>query len=891
MRLKHRIYTVPLRLRSLFRRTQVEQELDEELRYHIERQIEENIAKGMTKEDARYAALRAMGGVERRKEECRDMRRVRWIEDLTQDVRYSLRTLRKSPGFTAVAALTLALGIGANTAIFSVVNAVLLRPYPYKDADRLVWLWETIPPGVTGANPSPANFLDWQKQNKVFEQLEAMNVRDFNLIGGANPERIRGMVITHGFLSLFGVRPQIGRDFFADEDQPGHSNVAILSHEFWQRRFGGDPNTLNQSILLDDQQFTVIGVMPPSRGLRWRDTDIWMPIAFTAAQVQNRRGDVLNVIGRLKPEVTLEQARAEMSLIADRLANQYPDTNAGWNVRVSPLLEDVANEIRPSLLLLLGAVAFVLLIACANVANLLLARAAVRQKEIAVRTALGASRWRIVRQLLTESLLLSLAGAIMGLTLASWGLKIIMATADIFWPRVMDLSLDVRILAFTIAITLLTGLSFGLVPALQISKPNLNEMLKDAGRGLTEGGRRRLVRNALVVVEVAISLVLLVGAGLLMRSFIGLQKVDPGFDPKNALTVSISLPQRKYPERDRQAAFYSRLIERVSALPGVKAVGAASHVPFSDAHWDGNFGSGFRIEGQAGDQVEAGANHYSVYYSVSPNYFRAMGIPLLRGRLFTELDTKGALRVAIINSTMAKRYFPNEDPIGKRIQLAGMLNSDPEVYREIVGIVGDVKSDGLGRETPPQTYEPYTQETLPFMTLVARTAGDPMGLNEAIRREVLQLDKEQPIFNGETLDSLIAKSTGDQRFSMMLLGVFAAAAIALASVGLYGVMSYAGAHRTHEVGIRMALGAQRRDVVGLILRQGLRLALSGVAIGLIAAWAATRLLINMLYGVSVTDMPTFAGVSLLLIGVALLACYIPARRATKVDPIAALRSE
>src|SRR5262245_4151084 len=682
MRLKHWFYTVPLRLRSLFRRAQIEQELDEELRYHIERQIEENIAKGATEEEARYAALRAMGGVERRKEECRDMRRVRWIEDLTQDVRYSLRTLRKSPGFTAVVALTLALGIGANTAIFSFVNAVLLRPYPYKDQDRLVWLWETRLPEVPGFNPSPANFLDWQKQNTVFEELEAVNVKDFNLIGGANPERIRGMVITHGLFSLLGVRPQIGRDFFPDEDQPGHSSVAILSNELWQRRFGGDPNILNQSILLDDQQFTVIGVMPPSRGLRWRDTDIWAPIAFTVAQVQNRRGGVLNVIGRLKPEVTLEQARSEMSLIADRLANQYPDTNARWNVRVSPLLEDAVSEIKPSLLLLLGAVAFVLLIACANVANLLLARAAARQKEIAVRTALGASRWRIVRQLLMESLLLSLAGAIIGLTLASWGLKIMMAMADIFWPRVMDLSLDVRILAFTTTITLLTGLSFGLVPALQISKPNLNEMLKDAGRGSTEGGRRRLVRNALVVVEVAISLVLLVGAGLVMRSFIGLQRVDPGFDPENALTVSISLTERKYPERDQQAAFYSRLIERVSTLPGVQAAGAASSVPFSNAHWGGHRRRGFRIEGSAGVLAE----DWTDFYSVSPNYFRAMGMPLLKGRLFTDLDTKGAPRVAIINSTMANRYFQNEDPIGKRIRLTSLFNNDPEVYREIVGV-------------------------------------------------------------------------------------------------------------------------------------------------------------------------------------------------------------
>src|SRR5499426_1608487 len=596
----------------------------------------ELLASGATAAEAYQRTLAELSGSELLAHELRRMerqsnpepavlgmnRRTDMIANLWRDLRFGLRMLRKSPGFTAVAALTLALGIGANTAIFSVVNAVLLRPLPYKDEDRLVWLWETRLPEVPGTNPSPANFLDWQKQNKVFEQLEAMNVRDFNLIGGANPERIRGMVITHGFLSLLGVRPQIGRDFFPDEDQPGHSNVAILSHELWQRRFGGDPNILNQSILLDDQRFTVIGVMPPSRGFRWRDTDIWAPIAFTAAQVQNRRGDVLNVFGRLKPEVTLEQARSEMSLIASRLANQYPDTNAGWNVTIGPLLEGVVSEIRPSLLLLLGAVAFVLLIACANVANLLLARAAVRQKEIAVRTALGASRWRIVRQLLTESLLLSLAGAIMGLTLASWGLKIMMAMANIFWPRVMDLSLDVRMLAFTTAVTLLTGLSFGLVPALQISKPNLNEMLKDAGRGSTEGGRRRLVRNALVVVEVAISLVLLVGAGLLMRSFISLQKVDPGFDTKNALTVSISLPQRKYPERDRQAAFYSRLIERVSALPGVKAVGAASHVPFSDAHWDGNFGSGFRIEGRAGAQEGnwGGAS----YYSVSPNYFRAM---------------------------------------------------------------------------------------------------------------------------------------------------------------------------------------------------------------------------------------------------------------------------
>ncbi|HKQ92036.1 MAG TPA: ABC transporter permease [Blastocatellia bacterium] len=877
------------RLLALLRKSEMERELDDELRYHIEQQAEQNIRLGMNPEEARRAARKAFGGVEQAKERSRDARGVRWIEELLQDLRYGARMLRKNPGFTAVAALTLALGIGANTAIFSVVNAVLLRPYPYKDQDRLMWLWETNLPEIPRLSPSPANFLDWQKQNTVFEQLEACNVMNFNLVGGANSARIRGMVITHGFLSMLGIRPRIGRDFLPDEDRAGRNNVVILSHDLWQRQFGGDPNILNQSIKLDDQPFTVIGVMPPNRGFRFQDDHLWTPIAFTAEQIQNRRGGILNVFGRLKPEATLEQARSEMSAIAGRLANQYPDTNTGWNVTVDPMVEEAVSQIRPSLLLLLGAVTFVLLIACANVANLLLARAAVRRKEIAVRTALGASRWRIVRQLLTESLLLSLAGAIIGLTLASWGLKIMIAMADNIWPRIMDFSLDVRILVFTSAITLLTGLSFGLVPALQTSKPNLNEMLKDAGRGSTEGGSRQVARNALVVIEVAISLVLLVGAGLLIRSFIGLQRVDPGFDPKNALTVSISLTERNYPEKDRQAAFYSRLIERVSALPGVQVTGAATAAPFSDAHWGGHMGRGLRIEGRTGDQ--AGNQGGASYYSVSPNYFRAMDIPLLRGRLFTEFDTKDAPRVAIINSTMANRYFPNEDPIGKRIQLTSMFNNGPEFYREIVGIVGDVKSHSLYQETYPQTYEPHTQEPFPFMTLVVRAAGDPTGLSESIRREVLQLDKEQPVFRIETLDQLIAISTGPRRFSMMLFGVFAAAAIALASIGLYGVMSYAVTQHTQEIGIRMALGARRPDVLWLILRHGARLTLCGVAVGILAAWAMTRLLINLLYGVSATDPLTFIGVSLLLIGVALLACYIPARRATKVDAMVALRCD
>jgi putative ABC transport system permease protein len=878
-------------LRALLRKSQAERELDEELRYHIEQQTEQNIRMGMDPDEAGFAARKAFGGVQQAKERSRDAHGSRWIEEIWLDLRYGARMLAKNPGFTIVAVLTLALGIGANTTIFSVVNALLLRPYPYKDQDRLVWLWETKLPEIPRSSPSPANFLDWQKQNTVFEQLEAINVKDYNLIGDGNPERIRGMVITHGFLSMLGVRPQIGRDFFPDEDRPGHGNVAIFSHELWQRRFGGDPNILNRKIMLDDRQFTVIGVMPPSSGLNLRRTEVWTPIAFTAEQTENRRVGILNVIGRLKPGVTMERARSEMSAIADRLAKQYPDSNADWNVIVSSILEDAVSEtgIKPPLLLLLGAVAFVLLIACANVANLLLARAAARQKEIALRTALGASRWRIIRQLLVESLLLSLAGGITGLMLANGGLKILMAQSDIEWPRIMNVSLDLHILAFTVAITLLTGLSFGIVPALQASKPNLNEMLKDAGRGSTGGRRQHAVRNALVVLEVAISLVLLVGAGLLMKSFISLQKVDPGFDPKNALTVAISLPERKYPEKNRQAAFYKQLRERVSALPGVQATAVASGVPFSDYHW-GNLYRGFRIEGRTSNSSgNEGAAAY--YYSVSPNYFKAMGIPLLKGRLFTEFDTESAPRVAIINSTMATRFFPGEDPIGKRIQLTDRVNNGSHVYREIIGIAADVKSYALDQQAHPQTYEPYTQEPFPSMTLVVRAAGDPIGLGESIRREVFQLDKEQPVFGIQTLERLISTSTSQQRFSMMLLGVFAAAAIALASIGLYGVMSYAVAQRKHEVGIRMALGAQPRDVLGLILFQGLRLTLGGIAIGLIAAWAATRLLINLLYGVSATDPLTFIGVSLLLIGVSLLACYLPARRATKVDPLRSLQHE
>jgi putative ABC transport system permease protein len=885
------------RIRALLRKSEMERELNEELRYHIERQTEQNIRLGMNPDEARHAARKTFGGVEQAKERSRDARGVRWLEELWQDWRYGARMLAQNPGFTLIAVITLALGIGMNTVIFSVVNAVLLRPLPYRDPDRLMAIRETKLLETDDSQVSPGNFLTWQRQNTVFAPLEAITVRDFNLVSADNPERVIGMLATHGFLSMLGMRPLLGREFLPEEDRPGHNRVVILGNWLWQRRFGGDPNILGRAITLDDQSYTVIGVMPPNSGLRFRDTDVWTPLAITAEQAQQHGSRYLFVCGRLKPGVTLKEARLEMSHIADGLAKQYPDSNTGWNVRLISLLDYAADMAKPRLLLLLGAVAFVLLIACANVANLLMARAAARRRELVIRAALGAGRWRIVRQLLAESLLLSLAGTIAGVAVANWGVRLLMATSVMneFKVRVIDVSLDGRMLVFNLAVVLLTGCVVGIVPALQASKPNLNEMLNEGGRGSTGGRRQQFARDTLVALEVAMSLVLLVGAGLMIRSFIGLQQVDPGFNPRNVRTISFSLPREKYPQKERQAAFYAQLIEKVTSLPGVQAAGAACAVPFSYGHW-GDFeegfkiiNQGFKIEGRAPYQV--GHEPRSDYSSVSPDYFKAIGIPLLRGRYFTGRDIKGAARVAIINNTMAKKFFPDEDPIGKRIHLTGGLTNGDEVYREIVGVVGDVKYHSLNQETHAQIYEPYTQQPFPFMTLVLRVDGDPAGLNEAIRREILNLDREQPVVSINMLDRLVSASTAEQQSLGLLFGTFAAVAVGLAAIGLYGVMSYTVARRTQEIGIRMALGARRLDVLVLILRHGARLTLCGVAIGILAAWAVTRLLINLLYGVDATDPLTFIGVSLLLIGVALPACYLPARRATKVDPLVALRRD
>jgi putative ABC transport system permease protein len=787
--------------------------------------------------------------------------------------------LLKNPGVAVVAVIALALGIGANTAIFSVVNTVLLRPLPYADPDRLMVVEENKPPQFSSFSVSPGNFIDWQKQSTVFERLVAIGGTAYNLIGeGAEPERLRGARVSAGLFELLGALPSRGSTFLEEQDQPGHELVVILSDGLWKRRFAADPNIVGQAITLSSNSYTVIGVMPPSFGYPDRETQLWTPIAFSAGQAQAHGAHYLDVIGRLKRDATAEQARTELSAIAARLAEQYPKSNAGWGINLYPMREGDVRDIKPSLFVLLGAVALVLLIACANVANLLLARASARQKEIAIRTALGATRWRIARQLLTESILLAFVGGTGGLLLAKWGLGALLSLAPQDLPRVKDVTLDGRVVLFTLLVTLLTGVIFGFVPALQASRPKLNETLKEGGRGTTGGHHR--VRGALVVAEVALALVLLVGAGLLIHSFYRLQQVNPGFNTRNALAVTLSLPGKKYSKDDQQSAFYTQLLEKVSALPGVSSVGATQALPIQ-----GDFLLGFNIQGRPPDAP--GEDHSTNYYAVSSDYFKAMGIPLVRGRVFTEQDRKDSPRVALINEEMARKFFPDEDPIGKHIN----VTNGPETFREIVGIVGDVKQYGLAQPTTLQTYEPYVQVPFSGMTLVVRAEGSLAALTGAIRSQVLAIDKDQPISRTRSLEQVVSESVSKQQFTMLLLGVFGAVALILAAVGLYGVMSYSVTQRTHEIGIRAALGAQQRDVLKLIVGQGMVLALAGVGIGLLAAFALTRVMTTLLFGVTATDPLTFVAIPVVLAGVALAACFVPALRATKVDPMIALRYE
>ncbi|HXU40144.1 MAG TPA: ABC transporter permease [Blastocatellia bacterium] len=803
-----------------------------------------------------------------------------------QDLRYGIRMLINNRGFTAVAIVSLALGIGANTAIFSVVNAILLKSLPYKQPDRIVLVWGYYPAqGHFRSQVSATDVADWRSQNNVFEDVATYQSYRPTLSGIGDAERVPGMGVGDGYFKIIGAEPILGRDFTTEEQIDGKDDVIILGYGLWQSKFGSDPNVVGTKVLLNSRPHTIVGVM--SASLRSLPTTlIDAPAEFYRPVGENydedaRSGRHLRAIARLKPGVSIEQAQVEMSVIAGRLEQEHPIHNTGYGVRLVSLPEDTVGSLRPTLLMLLGAVVFVLLIACANVGNLLLARSTARQKEIAIRAALGASRVRLVRQFLTESVLLALAGGALGLLLAVWSTSLIESIGSSVTPLLKGITIDVRVLAFTIAISIVTGIVFGLAPALHLSSVDLNESLKEGSRGSSAG--RNPLRSVLVVSEVALALVLLVCAGLMIKSVMRLGDVSPGFNPAKMLTMNVALPGAKYPKGPDRSAFFTRMLDRVGALPGVESAEVTSVLPFS-----GNFdGRGLAVE----DHPKPRGEEISVdLYIASPGYVRAMAIPLIKGRELAGQDTDTTPNVALINQTMAEQLWPSEDPLGKRIKFPGS-DKNPQPWRTIVGVVGDVNQYALDRKPPMQMYLPQAQFPTSTMSLVVRTAAEPTGPITAIRDEIRAMDPDQAVFNIATMGSLMSDSISLRRFSMLLLMIFAAVALALAAIGIYGVISFAVTQRTHEIGIRVALGAGSTDILKLVVVRGMILTISGVAIGLVAAAGLTHFLQTLLFSVSATDPATFIVISVLLTGVALVACLVPARRAAKVDPMVALRYE
>jgi putative ABC transport system permease protein len=819
------------------------------------------------------------------------------MANLLQDLRYGIRSLIKSPGFTILAVVVLALGIGANTAIFTVVNAILLRPLPYRDSERIVMLWETNPRFQIGVDTLPVthgNFMDWREQNSVLENVSALGVGHWNLTGAGEPERVSGATVSPAFFSLMGAEPKPGRAFFEDEEKPGAEKVVVISHSLWQRRFAGDPAVVGSPMTLDGESYTVVGVAP--EGFQFpranelpffvgdaTETDLWRPMTLGEDFVNKKRANhQLCVMAKLKPGVSREQAQSEMTALSERLAQSYPDTNQGIGAKVVPLNEQVVGNVKPALWVLMGAVALVLMIACANVANLLLARSLTRRKEIAIRTALGASRSRVVRQLLTEALLLSCTSAVVGTVLSLWGVKAMLSLSNAKLPRAYEVGIDLSVLGFTVALALLTSILFGLTPALQASKINLSESLKEGSRGLS-GGRSNRVRGVLLISEVALSLVLLIGAGLMIKSLAGLLKIDPGFKPDNTLTMRIALLGSKYPTAIQQIAFFQDVSRRVEHLPGVQSVGMISSAPLSGGVYAGGFSIEARVPSSESDEMVADRR------MISPDYFDAMGIRFAKGNGFTDRDDRTAPGVVVVSESWARRFLPDEDPIGKRLKLGGRDSTRP--WLSIVGIAGDVRDAAIDSEARPCLYMPYPQFPTSAMDLVVRAGSDPKTLVSAIRDEVWSVDKDQPVTDVKTMDQYVADSVSPRRFNAVLLAAFAGLALVLASVGIYGVTAYSVSQRTREIGIRIALGAQPSDVIKLMVGSGMALVLAGVAIGLIGALWLTRVMTSLLYGVNATDPITFACVSCLFVAVTLVASYLPARRATRVDPMAALRCE
>jgi predicted permease len=864
-----------LRIKAFFQRKQLDRDFEDELAFHLTKSAENHRHFEMNAQEACYAARRQFGNTTSVKERSREMWTFASVESLWQDLRYGIRMLRKSPGFTIVATLTLALGIGANTAIFSVVNGVLLRPLPYKDPPQLIAMKQ---------NDSLLNTIDIQRQTRAFSQGGGINVEDMDYTGRTEPIQIHAAYIDAGFLETLGVPPMLGRVMSADEDVKGGSRVVVVSYTFWQNFLSSDPHALGKTIALSGNDYTVIGVMPASFTLPREHADVFVSLWVAYPEAAPFRGvHFMHTYWRLKPGVTLAQAQAEMHTIDHRLAEQYPDNERDRQSVLVPLHELIVGDVRPALLVLFGAVGLVLLIACANFAGLLVARSMARRQELLIRLALGAGKSRLIRQALTESMLLAILGGAVGLLLAKWGTSLLLSLKPAALERFVGAQWDAQLLSFVFGITMLTGIVFGLAPALSSPRADFAESLKEGGRGATTGTSGHRLRQLLVTAEFALALVLLVGAGLLIKGFSNLQSVNPGFIPTNVMTMHLQLPATRYEQIPPQTQFRREILARLNSLPGVEAA-MVTDIPLS-----GNYVShSFVIDGRP--PVPVGAEPEVQTLSVMGDYFRVMHIPLRAGRDFTPRDREGQPLVAIVNEEFVKEYFPHQEPLGSRVDWS--RRDEPHQWMTIVGIAGDVKHSGLNQPTDPAIYAPYSQSDEAWrrwMTLAIRSPQASAGLVEAVKKQVWSVDSQIPVSDVQTMDELMAVSIAQQRFNMLLLGIFAALALILAAVGIYGLMAYAVDQRTHEIGIRIAVGALQADVLKLVVGDGAKLALFGIAIGIVAALGLTRLMTSLVFDVKPADPMTFAGVAILLALVALAACYIPARRAARVDPMVALR--